>query len=157
MEAHYVTADELDGKKSDLTSAQSKHDKANADLNKAKKDLDLPNKRNDGHALTLTNKDMELLKVREELKVARGREAEAIAKYRKSMDFVTRLANHYNGGWAATVGVHNTSFLTLTGSRRRTLMVARILKSRSRARSLTLGSLRRISLILTRALSLERK
>lgn len=48
-------------------------------------------------------------------------------------------------------------FLILTGSRWKTLMVARILRSRVRARSSTLGSLRLILPMLTPVSSLRKK
>lgn len=34
---------------------------------------------------------------------AKTHEREAVKEYRKSMDFVSRLANRYNGGWVAAM------------------------------------------------------
>lgn len=48
--------------------------------------------------LVQKSKDVELQILREKLEAARGREANIVAKCRKSMDFVHRLANTYNNG-----------------------------------------------------------
>lgn len=103
MQAHRTTAEQLANKKADLLWAKSKLKVTNTDLEKAKSNFDVTTKNIDGHTLTLANKDTELLKLREELKDARDRELDDVAEYHKSMDFVTRLANRYNGGWAATM------------------------------------------------------
>lgn len=100
VEAHHSTTEQLAERKAELVSTESKLKAVNTDLDKVKSDLDVANKKIDGHALTLANKDTELQKFREELKEARDRELDAVAVYQESMDFVTRVANRYNGGWS---------------------------------------------------------
>lgn len=70
-----------------------------ADLDKVKKDLQSANVLNKANQLNLKYKDVELHKVSEELRGAKDREANVFAKYQKSMDFVTRLANRCNWYW----------------------------------------------------------
>ena len=49
------------------------------------------------------NKNTEQQKLREELREAKARELNATAGYCRSMNFVHRLTNRYNGGWSAAM------------------------------------------------------
>ena len=55
------------------------------------------------HSLVLSNKDNEIRILREELDDAKSRQDQAVNEYRKFVDFVFRLANRYNRGWAAAM------------------------------------------------------
>lgn len=55
------------------------------------------------HSLVLANKDNEIRILWEELNEAKIRQDDIVGEYRKSIDLVFRLANHYNGGWAAAM------------------------------------------------------
>ena len=55
------------------------------------------------HSLVLANTDTEIWLLREQITEAKTHELEAVKEYRKSMDFVSRLANQYNGGWTAAM------------------------------------------------------
>lgn len=80
---------ELTSTQADLKTAKEEEKKAEADLTSTK----------DAHTQVLANKDKEL----QILKDAKAREKEVVAEYRRSMDFVHRLANRYNGGWSAAM------------------------------------------------------
>ena len=100
MKAHQFTAEQLADRKLDLVTAEVKLTKVEADMTQVKTDLHAANKMIEGHSLVVTNKDIKINKLREQLEESTGRERNAVAEYRKSMDFVARLANRYNSGWA---------------------------------------------------------
>lgn len=58
---------------------------------------------NESYKVNLKKKTTELRKVRDGLQVAKDLEANVVAEYRNSMDFVTGLANRCNGGWSASM------------------------------------------------------
>lgn len=72
-------------------------------MTQATTELDAANKKIEGHSLIVSNKDTDIIKMREELKEATDREHNAVVEYRNYVDFVSHLANRYNGGWAAAM------------------------------------------------------
>lgn len=67
MEAHNKTAEQLSNRKSDLTNAEPKLAKASTAMTQVKADLDAAKKKVVGHSFILSNKDMEITKLREKL------------------------------------------------------------------------------------------
>lgn len=96
-----ATVGKLAAKDMELKTAKVDLDKAY--LDKARANLKTANELNNNNHLFFANKETELQKVKEELQAAINQEADIVAEYRKSMDFVTRLANQYNGGWSAVM------------------------------------------------------
>lgn len=80
VETHHSTVEQLADRKTDLESIESKLKAANTDLNKVKSDLEVATKQIVGHALIVANKDIELQKLREEIKESRHRELDAVAE-----------------------------------------------------------------------------
>lgn len=56
------------------------------------------------HTQIVEHEDNELRILRDELRDTKAREVNVVAKYRRSMDFVHRHANRYNGEWSAAMG-----------------------------------------------------
>lgn len=89
------------------------------------------------HSLVLFNKDNKIRILREELDDAKRFQDQAVSEYRKSVDFVFHLGNC----WAAAMRCARHA-IPDSGPRSRRLMDIGIMKSPSRMRSLTTGSLR---------------
>lgn len=103
MEAHQLITGLLADKKTVLESVEAKVKKVQADVVEVKADLDAANKKIDENSLFVSNKDTKILKLREELNELGDQRLHAVSEYRKSMDFISRLANRYNGGWYAAM------------------------------------------------------
>lgn len=55
--------------------------------------MEAANKQIEGHSLIVSNKDIEIPKLREELKESKDRDLDTVAEYQKSMDFLTRYVH----------------------------------------------------------------
>lgn len=75
MDAHQLTAEQLADRKTDLESAGSKLKTAETDLGTVKADLEAVNKHNEGHSLIVSDEDIEITKLREQLKESTDRSA----------------------------------------------------------------------------------
>lgn len=53
--------------------------------------------------MVLANKDQQICLLRDQIAEAKTLEREAFKEYQKSMDFVSRLLNRYNGGWSTAM------------------------------------------------------
>ena len=88
-----VKEQELLTAQEEVKAAQDAEKKADEALNQAMSN----------HYVGLANMDDEIRLLREKIAEAKTYELEVVKVYRKSMDFVSRLANRYNGGWAAAM------------------------------------------------------
>lgn len=74
-----------------------------AELETIKVDMQLANVIVASFKATLKDQAAKMETVKEEMQTVLGREAEVMADYRQSMEFVTRIANKNNVGWSATM------------------------------------------------------